>query len=228
MRHAAFLLLLAVVGGAQAQTASTRDAAEAQPPALDVMYVCPGGTDFSAAYSKDGELVTLSVPGQPEIELSRQRAGSSFAYGDSYYQLRGRGREATLTASGRSMRCHALGRPGEPPRTYSGGGLTVTLRPDGTFRLRDAKAGGDPALDLGQWSQEVDGWVRLVLPGAGAPRVFRETSGDRLVGQGGLELTRTPVVDPIEGRYRMNGLYRDTQNGGVFNDCQTGRTYQVL
>src|SRR5215831_12860577 len=157
MRHPAFLLLLTVVGGAQAQTASTRDPAEAQPPALDVMYVCPGGTDFSAAFSKDGELATLSVPGQPEIELTRQRSGSGFAYGDSYYELRGRGREATLTASGRSMRCHALGSPGEPPRTYGGGGLTVTLLPDGTFRLRSSKAAGDPVLDLGQWSQEVDG-----------------------------------------------------------------------
>src|SRR5215475_8390425 len=144
MRHAAFLLLLAVVGGAQAQTASTRDpAAEAQPPALEVMYVCPGGTDFSAVFSKDGELATLSVPGQPEIELSRQRAGSGFAYGDSYYELRGRGREATLTAAGRSMRCHAVGRPGEPPRTYEGGKLTITLFPDGVFRLRD-ETGGTP------------------------------------------------------------------------------------
>src|SRR5262247_2764687 len=150
MRHAAFLLLLAVVGGAQAQTASTRDAAEAQPPALDVMYVCPGGTDFSAAYSKDGELVTLSVPGQPEVELSRLPAGSGFAYGDSYYELRGRGREATLTAAGRSMRCRAAGKPGEPARTYQGGGLTITLFPDGIFRLRDSSGSGEPVLDLGQ------------------------------------------------------------------------------
>src|SRR5262249_6166835 len=181
---------------------------------------------FSAVFSKDGELATLSVPGQPDIELSREPAGSSFAYGDSYYQLRGRGREATLTAAGRSMRCHAVGSPGEPARTYSGGRLTVTLLPDGTFRLRDSRAGGEPTLDLGQWSREVDGGVRLVLRGAGPPRVFREAASDRLIGKDGLELSRLAAVDPIDGRYRMSGLYRDTQNGGVFSECQTGRTYQ--
>jgi heat shock protein HslJ len=229
MIRRSLLALIALTSVAAAQTASDRrPATDAQPPGPEVAYACPGGIDFSAAFSNDGELATLSVPGQPDIELSREPAGSSFAYGDSYYELRGRGREATLTAAGRSMRCHALGNPGEPPRTYSGGGLTVTLLPDGTFRLRDSKAGRDPVLDLGQWSQEVDGGVRLVLRGTGAPRAFREASGDRLVGQDGMELARAPAVDPIDGRYRMNGLYRDTQNGGVFNECQTGRTYQVL
>ena len=132
------------VGAAEAQTAAPApqsgvpsppaapSSAEAQPPGLEVMYACPGGTDFAAVFSKDGDLATLTVPGQPEIELSRQQAVAGFAYGDSYYELRGRGREATLTAAGRSMRCHAVGRPGEPPSTYEGGGLTITLFPDGT------------------------------------------------------------------------------------------------
>jgi hypothetical protein len=43
------------------------------------MYACPGGTDFSAVFSKDGDLATLNVPGQPTVELSRQRSGSGFA-----------------------------------------------------------------------------------------------------------------------------------------------------
>jgi membrane-bound inhibitor of C-type lysozyme len=125
MRRLAFFLLLMLAGGLpRAQTSSQpagREAtADAQPPGLEVMYACPGGTDFSAVFSKDGDLATLTVPGQPQIELSRQQAGSGFLYGDSYYELRGRGREATLTATGRSMRCHAAGRPGEPPRTYHG------------------------------------------------------------------------------------------------------------
>jgi heat shock protein HslJ len=222
------LLLLSAPG--QAQTSAARPSGpEAQPPGAEVMYACPGGMDFSASFSQDRELATLSVPGQPDIELSRQpTGGSSFAYGDSYYELRGRGREATLTAAGRSMRCHAVGRPGEPARTYAGGGLTVTLLPDGTFRLRDGKAGDEPALDLGQWSQEVDGGARLVLRGAGAPRVFREAPGDRLIGQDGAALARAEAVDLIDGRYRMSGLYRDTQNGGVFSECRTGRIYQVV
>jgi heat shock protein HslJ len=192
------------------------------------MYACPGGTDFSAAFSKDGELATLTVPGQPEIELSRLRAGSGFAYGDSYYELRGRGREATLTAAGRSMRCHAVGRPGEPPRTYEGGRLTITLFPDGIFRLRERRDGGEPVLDLGRWAQEVDGGVRMVLRGGtAARRVFREANGDRLIAQDGTELARAATPDPIEGRFRLGGLYRDTPTGGLFAECLTGRTYPV-
>jgi heat shock protein HslJ len=192
------------------------------------MYACPGGTDFSAVFSKDGDLATLTVPGQPEIELSRERSGSGFAYGDSYYELRGRDREATLTAAGRSMRCHAVGRPGEPPRTYEGAGLTITLFPDGIFRLRERGDSGEPVLDLGQWAQEVDGGVRLVLRGGtAARRVFREADGDRLIAANGTELARAARPDLIDGRFQLSGLYRDTPSGGLFAECLTGRTYPV-
>lgn len=225
------LLLVLATGAARAQTTTSepanRAAAEA-PPALEVMYACPGGTDFSAVFSRDGDLATLTVPGHPEIELSRQVAGSGFAYGDSYYELRGRGREATLTAAGRSMRCHAVGRPGEPPRTYTGGDLVITLFPDGIFRLRERRGGGEPVLDLGQWAQEVDGGVRLVLRGGMvARRIFREADGDRLIAQDGTELTRAATPDAIDGSFRLAGLYRDTPNGGLFAECLTGRTYPV-
>ncbi len=234
MRYLLSLLLLFAAGIADAQTtappseATTAPSAEAQPPGLEVMYACPGGTDFAVVFSKDGDLATLTVPGQPEIELLRERSGSGFGYGDSYYELRGRGREATLTAAGRSMRCHAVGRPGDPPRTYEGGNLILTLFPDGTFRLRERHDGGEPILDLGQWAQEVDGGVRMVLRGgAVARRVFREANGDRLIAADGTELVRAPTPDQIEGQYRLAGLYRDTQNGGLFAECLTGRTFPV-
>ncbi|MDP2372742.1 META domain-containing protein [Reyranella sp.] len=231
-------LLSAVAGIAMAQTpsspppSSTSPAApreEGQPPGPEVRYVCPGGTDFSALFSRDGDLATLMVPGQPEIDLPRQRSGSGFAYGDSYYELRGRGREATLTAAGRSMRCHAAGRPGDPPRTFAGPGLTVTLFPDGTFRLREARAGGDqPLLDLGQWTQEVDGGVRLVLRGSlTARRAFRQVDGGRLIADDGTQLVQTAAIDKIDGRFRLEGLYRDAQDGGLFAECFTGRTFAV-
>ena len=113
MRKLAIVLAILATPAAQAQTPPAEPAVQAQPPGAQVMYACPGGTDFSATFSRDGDLVTLSVPGQPEVELSRQPSGSGFAFGDSYFELRGRGREATLTAGGRAMRCHAIGRPGE-------------------------------------------------------------------------------------------------------------------
>ncbi len=236
------ILLATIAGAAMAQTPAAPPAAppntstapralteEGQPPGPDVRYVCPGGTDFGALFSKDGDLATLMVPGQPEIELPRERSGSGFAYGDSYYELRGRGREATLTAAGRAMRCHAAGRPGEPARTYEGPGLTVTLLPDGTFRLRQQGDDGKPAVfDLGQWTQEVDGGVRLVLRGSiVGRRAFRQADGDRLIAENGVELTQTTTPEKIDGRFQLEGLYRDAQDGGLFAECSTGRTYRV-
>lgn len=229
MRRLALLLALLAASGARAQTPPDASAAvPGQPPAAEVMYACPGGTDFSAAFSKEGDLATLNVPGQPEVELPRQPSGSGFSYGDSYYELRGRGREATLTAGGRSLRCHAVGKPGEPPRTYQKGGLTITLFPDGLFRLSDGTAGGAPVLDLGQWAQEVDGGARLVLRGGTvARRVFREAAGDRLIAEDGSALARAASADPIDNSFRLAGLYRDTQNGGLFTECVTARTFEV-
>jgi len=223
----AFLIATAAHAQTQSQTPPAEPAAQGQPPGAQVMYACPGGTDFAAAFSKDGDLATISVPGQPEVELPRQPSGSGFAFGDSYYELSGRGREATLTAGGRSMRCHAIGRPGEPPRTYQGGGLTITLFPDGIFRLRD-RSGADETHDLGQWAQEVDGGVRMVLRGGTvARRVFREDDGDKLVAENGSVLERAAAADPIDDRFRLTGLYRDTQTGGLFTECLTGRTFEV-
>lgn len=225
-----FLLLAAAPAVAQGPPSGQPPMPSPMPtPQGDVLYSCPGGIDFAARFSSDGELATLQMPGQPDIELSRQVSGLGFTYSDSYYELRGRGREATLTAAGRSMRCHAAGRPGEPPRTFVGGGLTVTLLPDGTFRLREKKDGSaEPLLDLGQWAQEVEGGVRLVLRGANnSRRAFRETGVDKLVADDGTELVRTEKIDPIDGKFRLTGMYRDAQDGGLFAACLVGRTYGV-
>ena len=226
MRKLTFLLAILAAAGAQAQTPTERGA-QAQPPGPQVMYACPGGTDFTATFSKNGDLATLSAPAPPPAGLRRWPSGGGCGCAHANSERRGRAREATMMAAGRSMRCHALGRPGEPPRTYVGGGLTVTLFPDGIFRLRD-DGGGTPVLDLGQWAQEVDGGVRMVLRGGAVPRrAFREVGGDKLITEHGTELTRTPSPDPIEGSFRLAGLYRDSQTGGLFSECLTGRTYEV-
>jgi heat shock protein HslJ len=192
------------------------------------MYACPGGTDFAAVFSKDGDLATLTVPGQPQIELSRQHASSGFAYGDSYYELRGRGREATLTAAGRSMRCHAAGRPGEPPRTYQGGGFTVTLFPDGIFRLRELHDGVEPVprprpVGPGGRRRRAPGLARRRGGAARVPR-GRWRAADR---RGWHRTCACCQADLIDGRFQLAGLYRDTQSGGLFAECLTGRTFAV-
>lgn len=232
MKPLALLLLLLAATPAAAQAPPPDQPPRPAPlplPQGEVVYSCPGGMDFASAYSADGELATLRMPGQPEIELSRITAGSGFAFSDSYYELRGRGREVTLTAAGRSMRCHAAGRPGEPPRTYVGGGLTVTLFPDGTFRLRERRDGSaDPLLELGEWAQEVEGGVRLVLRGeAGSRRSFREVGVEKLIADNGTELSQAATMDPIDGRFKLSGMYRDAQDGGLFAPCLVGRVYGV-
>lgn len=201
----------------------------APPPAIDVMYVCPGGPDFSAHFSNNGELVTLKMGGQPDLEMPRQATNTGYFYTDGYYELRGRAREATLTAAGRSLRCHAAGRPGQPPRTFANADTTLTLFPDGTFRLREKRAGAaQPVLDLGQWAQEVDGGVRLVIRGSDSSRrAFREVGVGKLLDGKGAELTLAATPDPIDGRFRLSGLYRDAQDGGLFTECFTDRTYAV-
>lgn len=230
MKRLSLLLILLAASPAAAQVSASDPRPSPMPvPRGEVMYSCPGGMDFASSFSDDGDQATLRMPGQPDIELSRVPAGSGFAYSDSYYELRGRGREVTLTAAGRSMRCHAAGRPGDPPRTYEGGGLTVTLFPDGTFRLREKRDGSaEPVLDLGEWAQEVEGGIRLVLRGgAGNRRAFREIGTDKLVADDGSELVQAATPDPIDGRFRLSGMYRDAQDGGLFAPCLVGRIYGV-
>ena len=230
MKRLFLLVILLAASAAVAQVSPSDPRPSPMPvPQGEVMYSCPGGMDFASSFSSDGELATLRMPGQPDIELSRVPAGSGFAFSDSYYELRGRGREVTLTAAGRSMRCHAAGRPGNPPRTYEGGGLTVTLFPDGTFRLREKRDGSaGPLLDLGEWAQEVEGGVRLVLRGSGGNRrAFREIGTDKLIADDGSELLRAATPDPIDGRFRLSGMYRDAQDGGLFAPCLVGRIYGV-
>ena len=228
MTRLLLLVILIVATPASAQVSDPRPSPMPVPKG-EVMYSCPGGMDFASSFSDDGDEATLRMPGQPDIELSRVPAGSGFAYSDSYYELRGRGREVTLTAAGRSMRCHAAGRPGEPPRTFEGGGLTVTLFPDGTFRLREIRGGSaEPQLDLGEWAQEVEGGVRLILRGGtGNRRAFRESGTDKLLADDGSELLKAAIPDPIDGRFRLSGMYRDAQDGGLFAPCLVGRTYGV-
>jgi len=228
------LLLLLIAAPALAQTATTQPSSApptgpTPPPGLDVAYACPGGPDFSAHFTSDGDLATLRMPGEPDIDLPRQNTNTGFLYTDGYYELRGRAREATLTAAGRSIRCHVAGRPGEPPRTFTGPNSTLTLFPDGTFRLREKRDGvAEPVLDLGQWAQEVDGGARLVLRGSAAPRrAFREVGVGKLIDDKGAELTLAPAPDLIDGKFRLRGLYRDAQDGGLFTECFTGRTYGV-
>jgi heat shock protein HslJ/membrane-bound inhibitor of C-type lysozyme len=236
---AAVLLALPVL--ASAQTPPPQGAPQAPPqaplgtpPGRKVMYTCPGGQDFTAEFSSDQEEVTLMVPGQPDVELSRQNSGSGFVYGDSYYELRGRGREVTLfVRNGGSLRCHASGAPDKPARSYGDGTTTLTLLPDGMFRWRTKTAGSDSQVDHGLWSEEVEGGLRLVLRGGTAQRrSLRQAADGSLVAPdrtlGDLKLAPLPQVDWIDERFQLNGMYWVPPDGGVFTECITGRAFHFL
>jgi copper homeostasis protein (lipoprotein) len=60
-----------------------------------------------------------------------------------------------------------------------------------------------------------------------ARRAFREAGGDRLVDEKGTELQRQAQADPVDGLFRVIGMYRDTNNGGLFTECLTGRTFEL-
>jgi heat shock protein HslJ/membrane-bound inhibitor of C-type lysozyme len=201
-----------------------------KPPANDVMYLCPGGQDFTAHFSDDGDLATLHVAGQPRVDLSRLRSGTGFAYGDSYYELRGRGREATLSVHGSSsVRCRAAGRPGEPARSFSGPRSTLTLFPDGTFRER-VSGTEPPAAVLGLWTEEVDGGLRLVLHGGQpARRTFRTADDGDLVASDSSGTVLRPLVpaDPIDEAFRLDGMFRVGPQVGLFAECVTARTFYL-
>ena len=80
-RTVLLLVLLMAAGTASAQLPSPSQPPTPPPmptPRGEVLYSCPGGMDFASTFSNDGELATLRMPGQPDIELSRAPSGSGF------------------------------------------------------------------------------------------------------------------------------------------------------
>lgn len=114
--------------------------------------------------------------------------------------------------------------------------LTLTLFPDGTFRLRDRYAGSgreDSFHDLGQWTVRFGDSHRLLLHGGSEP--LRQL---RLLPDGGLllldadgrdirsirdyVLRRQPATDLLPGPMRMLGLYSRQGRDAWFRECLSG------
>jgi copper homeostasis protein (lipoprotein) len=117
--------------------------------------------------------------------------------------------------------------------------LTVTLLPDGTFRLRQRYLERDPLstwLDLGRWTEEDGG--RLVLRGAGErPTWFARFAWDslRLLDGEGREIAsglpyglgRVAEVDPVPDVQRLEGMVTWSAGAMVFAECRTGVAFPV-
>jgi uncharacterized lipoprotein NlpE involved in copper resistance len=119
--------------------------------------------------------------------------------------------------------------------------LTLTLFPDGTFRLRREYRGGaagrEPFVDLGRRLAADESL--LVLQGNDEkPLRLKALEPDRLrlLDQEGREiaspfnqdLTLVPSVDLIAGPMALRGLYTDMADAPVFEECVTGKKFPVL
>jgi hypothetical protein len=96
-------------------------------------------------------------------------------------------------------------------------GVTVTLRPDGSYLVREL-VGASEFYDFGRW-RRVDGILELV-GGRDAPRRYalRGEGLDSQPGTQGGDLARAPKVETLRGPFRMIGHY----DGTAFKECRTG------
>ena len=96
-------------------------------------------------------------------------------------------------------------------------GVTVTLRPDGSYLVREL-VGASEFYDFGRW-RRVDGILELD-GGRDAPRRYalRGQALDSQPGTQGGDLTRAPQVEALRGPFRMIGTY----DGDAFLECRTG------
>jgi NlpE C-terminal OB domain len=88
-------------------------------------------------------------------------------------------------------------------------GVTLTLRPDGSYLVRD-QLGASEFYDFGRWKY-AEGTLELV-GGREAPRRYQMK-----------DLRKAPQVEPLRGPFRMIGLY----DGATFKECRTGLAWPL-
>jgi len=83
-------------------------------------------------------------------------------------------------------------------------GVTLTLRPDGSYLVRD-QLGASEFYDFGRW--KYSGGTLELVGGREAPRRYPLS-----------ELRKSPRVEALRGPFRMTGVY----DGATFKECRTG------
>jgi len=121
--------------------------------------------------------------------------------------------------------------------------LTVTLFPDGSWRLRRTYKGAQQGQDrsvyeLGRRGSSDGDRSRLILQGMGEPLQLRFVAGDRLqlldrdahpiTSKTNDLLGLQPTVDTIPGPMPLRGLYTYKADAASFQECLTGRTLPIL
>ena len=139
----------------------------------------------------------------------------------------------------------------ETPATWSGEipcadcpaiRMTLTLRPDGVFLLRQTYVGAAEGrdrsfVDRGRWTTGENGRRLVLRGGTEAPRRFAvlasgrlrmlDTEGNEIRSKLNYELARAAAVDPIADRSRMRGTFRYLADAARYADCLTGQDLPV-
>jgi uncharacterized lipoprotein NlpE involved in copper resistance len=130
-----------------------------------------------------------------------------------------------------------------PCADCAGQRLTLTLFPDGSWRMRrtfkGAQKGQERSMyEMGTREQVAGERSRILLHGAGDPMHLRFVAGDRmqlLDRQGNPVDAKTndllalqPTVDSIAGPMPMRGLYTYMADAASFKECLTGKTMPIV
>lgn len=87
-------------------------------------------------------------------------------------------------------------------------GVTLTLRPDGAYLVRES-LGAAEFYDFGRW-RYAEGTLEL--------------AGDRATRRYPLaNFRKSPKVEPLRGPFRLVGVY----DGKLFKECRTGLSWQL-
>lgn len=119
--------------------------------------------------------------------------------------------------------------------------LTLNLRADGVFMLRDAQAatgsGREVRYDLGRWSLERGGNELRLAGGPQAPRLFAildsgalrllSNLGEEIDPKADYEVERTADFEPFSEAFPVRGLFQYYADAATFTECESGKRLPV-
>lgn len=115
---------------------------------------------------------------------------------------------------------------------------TLTLRADGSYRLRRTYLGkpDGPFAETGRWTLDAQG-QRLALSDGQDTQFFAlqgpdtlralDRSGQPFTSSANLDLRRTAQIDPVNDPLRLRGEFRYMADAATFTDCASGQRWPV-
>lgn len=125
-----------------------------------------------------------------------------------------------------------------PCANCSGIAHTLTLRADGSYRLRRTYLGkpDGPFAETGRWTLDAQGQRLALSDGQDTqffalqgPDILRtlDRSGQPFTSSANLALRRTAQIDPVNDPLRLRGEFRYMADAALFTDCGSGQRWPV-